>query len=85
MVKNLSERTGFQDNDCEVILQPQAREALLCQQNYTGKLNDVVFHGSRTQTRQYPLSQPLPNPPHLCINIAFKKQKPSLDSPANGT
>ena len=32
----------------EVTLQPHAREALLCQQTYTRKLNETVFHDSRT-------------------------------------
>jgi integrase len=32
----------------EVTLQPQAREALLNQQTYTGKLNETVFHDPRT-------------------------------------
>ncbi len=32
----------------EVTLQPQAREALLNQQTYTGRLNEAVFHDPRT-------------------------------------
>ncbi len=32
----------------EVTLQPQAREALLNQQTYTEKQNEIVFHNSRT-------------------------------------
>ena len=32
----------------EVTLQPQAQEALLNQQTYTGKLNETVFHDPRT-------------------------------------
>ena len=32
----------------EVMLQPQAREALLNQQTYTVKQNEIVFHDSRT-------------------------------------
>lgn len=32
----------------EVTLQPQAREALLNQQTYTGRLNETVFHDPRT-------------------------------------
>lgn len=34
----------------EVTLQPRAREALLSQQTYTGKLNDIVFYDSRTNS-----------------------------------
>ncbi|MDV6345010.1 hypothetical protein [Nitrosomonas sp. Is37] len=34
----------------KVTLQPQARETLLSQQTYTGKLNDVVFHDSHTNS-----------------------------------
>ena len=48
-VRGQLKETKTKSGKREVTLQPQAKEALLNQLNFTGKLNETVFHDPRTQ------------------------------------
>lgn len=48
-VRGQLKETKTKSGKREVALQPQTKEALLNQLNFTGKLNETVFHDPRTQ------------------------------------